>query len=67
MAIVDTLIAIIVSDLLVALNLIIVIWIILRFVKKHVLPEVPHWIKQYRDTMLEYHAIVRAKGHSTKD
>ena len=51
---------ILVEDILIGLNIIIILTITLRFIRKYVLPQIPHWIKEYRDTMLEIHAINKA-------
>ena len=62
MALLETIITILISDLLIGLNCVIILYIILHFIKRNVLPEIPKWMKEYRDINLELHAIKRAKN-----
>ena len=58
----EEILKIIVSDIMVGLNCVLIIYIILHFIRVHVLPMVPKWIHDYRMVMLEKVAIDRATG-----
>lgn len=57
MTLIEELIKILISDILIGLNLVVILYIILHFVKKYVLPQIPHWIKEYKQAMMELHAL----------
>jgi len=64
MALFEEIIKFLVSDILVGINIVIILSIILHFIKKSVLPQIPHWIKQYKKEMMELQAIQRAKNNN---
>ena len=58
----EEIIKIIVDDIMRGLNLVIIVWIILHFMKVYMIPQIPKWIHDYRMVMLEKVAIDRATG-----
>jgi hypothetical protein len=57
----EEILKILVNDLLIGLNLVIILYIFLHFVKKYVIPQIPKWIHDYKMVNLEKAAIDRAR------
>lgn len=62
MTLIDDIIKLIVSDILSGINILIIVWVILRFVKHNILPEVPKWIHDINMALLERNAVRKAQG-----
>ena len=60
--IIEEITKIIVSDIMVGINLILIAWVVLHWIEKKVLPQIPRWIHDYRMVTIEKAAIDRATG-----
>ena len=61
MTIWEEILKLIVNDVLIGLNFAIILYIILHFIKKYILPKIPQWLKEYRMITKEKDSVERAR------